>query len=182
MKAKRLVTATIAAAMVAACSGGEDNSVEPTPTIDITVTPATATVVQGANTTANLTLTRAGGVAGEVAVAFEGLPNGVTAAAAPPTLGSSVTSTVLTFTASATASTGTANVTVRATGTGVTAKTATIALTVNAAPSFSLATTAATVAAGGTGTSNITITRAGGFAGPVTLAAEGLPAGVTAVF
>lgn len=182
LETMRLVTAMTAAAVVAACSGGQDNSIEPTPTIEITLTPTTATVVQGANTTANLLLTRAGGFTGEVAVAFEGLPAGVTPAAAPATLGSSVTSSVLTFTASATAATGTANVTVRATGTGVTAKTATIALTVNAAPSFSLAATATTVAAGGTGTSNITITRAGGFAGAVTLAAEGLPAGVTAVF
>ncbi len=182
LEVRRLVTAIVAAATVAACSGGDDNGTEPTPTIDITVAPTTATVAQGGNTTANLTLTRSGGFTGDVALAFEGLPTGVTAAAAPATLGSTVTSSVITFTASGTAATGAANVTVRATGTGVTAKTATIALTVNAAPSYTLAAAAATVAAGGTGTSNITITRTGSFAGAVTLAATGLPTGVTAAF
>ena len=185
LETMRLVTAMTAAAMVAACSGGQDNSIEPTPTIEITLTPTTATVVQGGNTTANLMLTRAGGFTGEVAVAFEGLPAGVTPAAAPATLGSSVTSSVLTFTASATAATGTANVTVRATGTGVMAKTATIALTVTAPPggfTLALQPTALTVQQGTSGNTTVTITRTNGFAGPVNLTATGLPNGVTAAF
>ena len=180
---KRLVTAIIATAMVTACSGGDDNGTEPTPTIDITVTPTTATVNQGGNTTVNVALTRSGGFTGDVALAIEApTGSGITGTAAPATLGSSVTSSVVTLNAGATAPTGAVTVTIRATGTGVTAKTATVALTVNAAPSFSLAATAATVAAGGTGTSNITITRTGGFTGNVTLAATGLPTGVTAAF
>jgi hypothetical protein len=182
LEVRRLVTAMVAVATVAACSGGDDNGTEPTPAIDIVVAPTTATVAQGGNTTVTLTLTRSGGFTGDVALAFEGAPTGVTPTAAPTTLGSSVTTSVITFTASATAATGPATVTVRATGTGVTAKTATVALTVNAAPTYTLAATAATVAAGGTGTSNITITRAGGFAGAVTLEATGLPTGVTAAF
>jgi hypothetical protein len=182
LEVRRLVTAMVAVATVAACSGGDDNGTEPTPTIDIVVAPTTATVAQGGNTTVTLTLTRSGGFTGDVALAFEGVPTGVTPTAAPSPLGSAATTSVITFAASGTAATGAATVTVRATGTGVTAKTATVALTVNAAPTYTLTAAAATVAAGGTGTSNITITRAGGFAGAVTLAATGLPTGVTAAF
>jgi hypothetical protein len=182
---KRVVTAMLVAATVAACSGGDDNGTEPTPTIDIVATPTTATVSQGGNTTVNVALTRSGGFAGDVTLAVES-PTGslITGTAAPATLGSSVTSSVITLTAGAAAPTGAVTVTIRATGTGVTAKTATVALTVNASvtPTYSLAATAATVAAGGTGTSNITITRTGGFTGNVTLAATGLPTGVTAAF
>ena len=182
---KRLVTAMLAAATLAACSGGDDNGTEPTPTINIVATPTTATVSQGGNTTVNVALTRSGGFTGDVTLAVES-PTGslITGTPAPATLGSSVTSSVITLAAGAAAPTGVVNVTIRATGTGVTAKTAQVALTVNASatPTYSLAATAATVAAGGTGTSNITITRTGGFTGNVTLAATGLPTGVTAAF
>ena len=182
LEVRRLASATIAAAMLAACSGGDDGGTEPTPTIDIALSNAALTIVQGTNQTTTVTLTRSGGFTGDVAVTVEGLPTGVTASAAPATLGASVTSSVVTFTASATAATGAATATIRASGNGVTAKTATVALTVNAAPSYSLAAAAASVAQGGTGNSNITITRTGGFAGAVTLSAEGLPTGVTAAF
>src|SRR5687768_11488454 len=125
---RRLVTAMVATATVAACSGGDDGGTEPnpTPTIDIALAAATLAVVQGTNQTVNVALTRGGGFAGDVALAFEGLPAGVAGVAAPATLGASVTSSVLTFTAAANATTGPATVTVRATGTGVTAKTATL--------------------------------------------------------
>lgn len=182
LEVRRLASATIAAAMLAACSGGDDGGTEPTPTIDIALSNAALTIVQGTNQTTTVTLTRSGGFTGDVAITVEGLPTGVTAAAAPATLGASVTSSVVTFTASATAAAGPATATIRAAGNGVTAKTATVALTINAAPSYSLAAAAASVAQGGNGNSNITITRTGGFAGAVTLAAEGLPTGVTAAF
>ena len=40
----------------------------------------------------------------------------------------------------------------------------------------------ATVAAGGTGSAGLSISRGGGFAGPVTLAVSGVPAGVSLTF
>jgi hypothetical protein len=154
----------------------------PAPTYTLSVTPATATVTQGGNTTITVNLTRTGGFAGTVNLTATGLPNGVTASF-NPAAATGNTST-LTLTASATATTGAATVTVTGASTGQTDKTATIALTVNAATAsgYTLAASAATVTAGATGTSNITITRTGGFADAVTLAAEGLPTGVTAAF
>jgi endoglucanase len=57
-------------------------------------------------------------------------------------------------------------------------------LATTAAPSFTLTSSASSlsVAQGGSGTDTITVTGAGGFTGSVTLAATGLPSGVTAVF
>jgi len=61
---------------------------------------------------------------------------------------------------------------------------ATITLTVNPPPSFSLAATPASlsVTPGSSGASSVAITDISGFTGTVTLAASGLPAGVTATF
>ena len=179
----RRLLAVVATATLAAC-GDDDPSTATTPTIAIAVSPATVSVQQGANGTATVTLTRSGGFTGDVALAVEGLPTGVTAA--PVTIGASSTSGVLTFTASATATPATTNVTVRATGTGVTAKTATLALTVTAAPaqSYTIAVAPATtsIAQGANGSVAVTLTRTGGFAGAVGLAVTGLPTGVTAAF
>jgi hypothetical protein len=133
LEVRRLMAVVVAAATLAACGDDDDEGTAPTPTITIALTPATLSVQQGANGTATVTLTRAGGFTGDVAIAVQGLPTGV--AVAPVTIGASSTSGVLTFTASATATPATTTVTVRATGTGVTAKTATLALTVTAVTS-----------------------------------------------
>lgn len=57
-------------------------------------------------------------------------------------------------------------------------------VTVNPTPNFTLSASPASlsVAQGGTGTSTITVTDVGGFSGTVTLAASGLPSGVSASF
>jgi len=83
------------------------------------------------------------------------------------------------------AATGTATVTITGTAGSLSAST-TITLTVKAAPkpSFTLSPSAAnlTVIQGSHGSSTISVVDAGGFTGSVTLAASGLPAGVTASF
>src|ERR1700683_1831107 len=58
------------------------------------------------------------------------------------------------------------------------------ALAGSSSPSFTLASSPSSVAVtrGGSGTSTITVTDRGGFSGSVTLAASGLPSGVTAAF
>ncbi|HUQ82895.1 MAG TPA: hypothetical protein VM076_17215 [Gemmatimonadaceae bacterium] len=181
---KRLMTAMVAAIAVAACSGGDDGT-DPTPEITLAVAPAAVSIAQGATGTVTATITRTGGFAGDVAIAVEGLPTGVTAASAPSPIGSSATSSVITFTVGAAAVAATTNLTIRATGTGVTAKTAPVALTVTAAatPTYTLAAASpVSVAQGATATSAITITRTGAFAGTVNLTATGLPTGVTAAF
>ena len=182
LEVRRLMSVVVATATLTAC--GDDDSTNPSATIAIALSPATVSVQQGANGTATVALTRSGGFTGDVAIAVEGLPTGVTVA--PVTIGASSTSGVLTFTASATAAPATTTVTVRATGTGVTAKTATLALTVTAAPaqSYTIAVAPATtsIARGANGNVTVTLTRTGGFAGAVGLAVTGLPTGVTAAF
>ena len=180
----RIMSALVVATTIAACSSGDDNGTEPTPAIEIALSANTLTLTQGTSGTVNVTLTRAIGFTGPVTLAVEGLPAGVTAVAAPTPIPSGSTTSVITVTAAATATPGTANLTVRASGTGVTDKTGTIALTVNVAPSYTLSVGSATVtvAQGASTTQNITLTRTGGFTGAVALTAEGLPAGVTASF
>jgi hypothetical protein len=187
MELRKLMTAMAAAATLAACSGGDDNGTQPTPAMSIALSASTLSVQAGSNGTVNLTLTRTGGFTGDVAVTFDGLPTGVTAAAAPATIGAAATSSVITLTAAANATPATTNVTVKAAGTGVTTQTATLALTVTAAPAqgFSIAAGSPTisVAQGANNSAQIiTVTRTGGFTGAVTFAAEGLPTGVTAAF
>jgi xyloglucan-specific exo-beta-1,4-glucanase len=169
---------------------GTSGSVTATTTIALTVTPAssftiapsasTLTVVQGKPATDTITVTDVGGFTGSVTLAASGLPSGVTAVfGTNPTTGTSV----LTLTASATATAGTSTVTITGTSGSVTATT-TIALTVSPASSFTIAPSASTltVVQGKTATDTITVTDVGGFTGSVTLAASGLPSGVTAAF
>jgi endoglucanase len=89
------------------------------------------------------------------------------------------------LTASSAAATGLATVTITGAGGGLT-RTTTISLTVNAPqqPDFTISATtpSGTINRGASGTSEITITRSGGFTGSVTLSASGLPSGVTASF
>jgi len=180
------MSAMVAAATLVACSGGDDGGTEPTPAIAIALSSATLSVTQGATQTVNLSLTRSGGFAGDVSIAVEGLPTGVVSTVTPPSLGASVSTAVITIGAAGTANPGVINATVRATGSGVTAVTVPLTITVVAAPvqSYTLAVANPTVTAtqGGTATQTVNITRTGGFAGAVTLTAEGLPTGVTAAF
>jgi hypothetical protein len=156
----------------------------PTPAFTMSLSATSLSIAQGASGSSTITITRTGGFTGAVNLAATGLPAGVTAAFNPtPATG---TSSTLTLTASATATTGSANVTVTGSGTGVTNQTATIALTVTAGAvgsiSIALSPTTVTLPQGGSVTSTVTLTRLGGFNGPVSIAASGLPTGVTASF
>jgi hypothetical protein len=128
---------------------------------------------------ATVTVGAKNGFSGSVGLAVTGLPSGVTAAFSP--VSTSSTSTV-TFTASATAVVGTYPLTITGT-TGSLSSTATIALTV-AVPSFTLSASAASLSVprGGSGVSTISVSDLNGFNSSVTLAASGLPTGVTATF
>jgi endoglucanase len=151
-----------------------------TPSFTLAPSATSLTVVQGKTATDTITVTDVGGFTGSVTLAASGLPSGVTAAfGTNPTTGSSI----LTFTATSTAATGTSTVTITGTSGTVTAAT-TIALTVNPSSSFTLAPSASSlsVTQGGSGTDTITVTDVGGFTGSVTLAASGLPSGVTVTF
>jgi hypothetical protein len=148
------------------------------PAIQIALAPTAVTVQQGGSGTLVVNLTRLGGFSGAVTLAAENVPAGVTIPGA--TIAAGATSAVLTVDAAAAAALTTSNVTVRATGTGVAVQTANFAVTVTPPPSMAIALnpSALTVAIGATGTVAVAVTRGGGFAGAVTLAAENLPAGV----
>jgi hypothetical protein len=141
---------------------------------------AALSIAPGASTTDTITITDVSPFNGSVTLAASGLPAGVTAAfATNPTTSTSV----LTLTASSTATTGAATVTITGTSGSLTATT-TIALTVTTAGSFTIKPSATTlsIAQGASGTDTITVTDVSPFNGSVTLAASGLPAGVTASF
>jgi glucuronoarabinoxylan endo-1,4-beta-xylanase len=162
------------------CSGGSGTG---TGTGSFTLAPSenTLSVTQGSSVTDTITVTDVSPVAGSVTLSASGLPTGVTASfGTNPATGTSV----VTFAASATATTGPATVTITGTSGTLTAST-TIALTVaSAAGSFTLASSAKTlsVTQGGNATDTITVTDISPFAGSATLAATGLPTGVTVTF
>jgi subtilase family serine protease len=153
-----------------------------TPSFTLSDSPSSLSITQGGSGTSTISVTDVNGFSGSVTLAASGLPSGVTAAfGTNPTTGTSV----LTLTASATATTGTSTVTITGTSGSLTATT-TLALTVNATatPSFTLSDSPSslTITQGTSGTSTITVTDKNGFTGSVTLAASGLPSGVTAAF
>ena len=151
------------------------------PSFTLAPTAASVSVDQGSKATDTINVTPANGFSGNVTLSASGLPSGVTASFATNPANSS---SVVTLTASGTATVGgPVTVTVKGTSGALTAS-ATIALTVNSAPSFSLAPVLGTlsVTQGSNSTDTITVTPANGFTGSVTLGASGLPSGVTAAF
>jgi uncharacterized protein with FMN-binding domain len=154
------------------------NASAPAPNFSLSATPYTLT--QGGNGTSTITVTPQYGFSGSVMLSVSGLPSGVTASAFNPA--STMSTSVLTLTASSTAATGTYSATITGTS-GSLSHTAMLNLTVNAsapAPNFSLSATPYTLTQGGNGTSTITVTGQNGFTGSVALSVSGLPSGVTA--
>jgi len=147
-------------------------------------TASTLSVTQGSNATDTITVTPADGFTGTVTLAATGLPAGVTAAFAT---NPATSTSVLTLTAGSTATTGAATVTVTgtsATGTLTTFTTIALTITASSAPSFTLSASpgSVTVIQGNSNTSTVTVNPVDGFTSAVTLAATGLPTGVTAAF
>jgi subtilase family serine protease len=144
--------------------------------------PSSLSIAEGGSGTSTITVSDVNGFTGSVTLAASGLPSGVTAAfGTNPTTGTSV----LTLTASSTATTGTSTVTITGTSGTLTATT-TLALTITStgAANFSIGASPATlsIAQSSSGTSTITVTSTSSFNSAVTLAASGLPTGVTAAF
>ena len=155
-------------------------TVNAAPSFALSASPSTLTVVEGTSGSSTITITPANGFNGTVALSASGLPSGVTASFSPNPAG---TTSTLTLSASSTATKGTATVTVTGTSGSLT-QTTTISLTVTASASYTISASPSTlsVVQGSTGTSTVTITPSSGFSGNVTLAASGLPSGVTASF
>ncbi len=156
--------------------------VSPSPAITLAVGAPTLSATVGASVTSTVTIARIGAFGGDVALALDAPPTGVTAVFTPATITTGSTTASLALTVGATATPGLYTLTVRGTGTGISAQSATIALTIVAAPTFTFTVTSVTAAQSATGTSTVSLTRTGGFTGAVSLVATGLPAGVTATF
>jgi sugar lactone lactonase YvrE len=150
------------------------------PSFTLGASPSSLTLMQGALGTSGITVAGANGFNGSVSLTASGLPSGVTASFSP---NPATASSVLTFTASSTAATGSYNVMITGSSFPLNAA-VTIILTVNPQPNFTLSASPASLveAQGGSATSTITVSGASGFTGNVNLAATGLPPNVTATF
>ncbi len=148
----------------------------------LSVSPPAITIPQCGSGTVTLTETPQNGFTGSVAVTASGLPSGVTVGfGSNPISGAST----ITINVGCSATAGSSVITFTGTSGTLTATT-TLTLTVTPAStgSFSLKPTAAalSIAQGASGTDTITVIDVSPFAGNVTLAASGLPSGVTASF
>ncbi|HTB19780.1 MAG TPA: protease pro-enzyme activation domain-containing protein, partial [Bryobacteraceae bacterium] len=150
------------------------------PGFGLSSSASTLSIAAGASGTNTITVSPQQGFSSPVNLTVSGLPAGVTASFSPA---SAMTSSVLTLIAGSSAAAGTSTITVTGTS-GSLANTARLALTITATSAFTISATPAdlTLTSGGSNTTTIAITPQNGFKGPVTLAASGLPAGVTASF
>jgi hypothetical protein len=193
-------TLTIAASSTATGTStitvtGTSGSTTATTSIAVTVTTANASfslwatattmsIAQGASASNTINVTDVNGFTGAVTLAVSGLPTGVIAVFdANPIAGANALSGLI-LTVASTATAATSTITITGTSGSLTSST-TITLTVTAgsgAGSFVLTPSAATlsIAAGSSGPETISITDVSPFSGSVTLAASGLPTGVTA--
>jgi hypothetical protein len=149
----------------------------------LTASPGNVSVGQGSSAVSTITVTDVGGFSGAVTLAASNLPSGVTATFGD---GAAAGTQVVTLNVSASTPTGTTAVTIAGTGTSgsqtLTAST-TIELTVGP-PAFTVVAGLSTlsIAEGSSSMETVTVTDANGFSGSVTLAASGLPSGLTAAF
>jgi len=178
LRGRAAVIAVLAAFASGACDGKDPSGPPATPLIQLAVGATSLQLQQGATGNIGVTITREGGFSGPVTISAEGLPAGVTAPAV--TIEGGQTQGVLALTAEGAAAPTTANVTIRASGSGVDSKTATVALTLQVRGSFTLgAGSAPSLAQGASATVPVSVTRTGGFIGSVALTATA-PAGITA--
>ena len=150
------------------------------PNFTLSSSPASLTITQGTSGSSAITINQLNGFNSNVSLTATGLPSGVMASFNPQ---SALTSSTVTFTASATAATGTFNVTVKG-GSGSLTSSTVISLTVKAGPNFSLSVspTSLSIARGSKGTASVKITPLNGFTGSVSLSVSGLHSGTTAAF
>jgi hypothetical protein len=157
-------------------------TVAPAPDFTLSVTPAALTVMPGmAGLQVSVTANAINSFAGAVAVAISGLPPGVTANPTTLNLTPGVAQNI-TFTAATTASAGSATLALTGTS-GALSHSANITLTIALSPDFTqtISPTTLTIMAGAPGSPvSVSTTALNSFAGTVTTAISGLPAGVTA--
>lgn len=167
-----------------ACTSTTDPDPDQDPTLSLSISPTSASVEQGGSTTFDGTATLGGNFSGTVTIAVTGLPTGVTVTVGSVTTNGNTASATITIDVDGSVAVGSYPGTVTASGSGLTA-TQTYTLNVTAPPTGSYTMGASpdpiSIQTGATGDVTITLTRSN-FTGAVTLAAEGLPSGVTAAF
>ena len=157
-----------------------------TPDFTVSASPASLSLTQGSSGTTTISTTVSGGFNSALSLSVSGLPAGVTASFSPASIAApGAGNSTLTFTASNTATTGTTNIMITASG-GSATHTTIVGLTVNATatPDFGISVSPASlsVTQGSSGSTTVSITVSGGFNSTVSLSASGLPSGVTASF
>jgi subtilase family serine protease len=147
---------------------------------NLSASPSSLSVALGTKGTSVITVNPLNGFNSSVSISASGLPGGITAAFNPS---STTASSALTLTASSTAALGIVTVTITGTSGGLSHAT-TISLRVTPPPNFSLSASpnSLSLARGAKSTSTISVNPQNGFTGGVSLAASGLPRGVTASF
>src|SRR5439155_1035512 len=169
----------LVAGVAVAVGCGTKESTGPAADYTLSLAPAALTIVQGSTGNTTVTITRTN-FTDAVTLSLGGAATGLTGAFDPaaPTGNTST----LTVSVGAAVAPGVYNLTVDGTGAPGNRSTP-LALTVSAAPDYTLSLTPAalTIAQGATGTTTLTITRTN-FAGAVTLSLGNAPAGVTGSF
>ncbi len=155
----------------------------PVPTLSISPGPATLPVVQGGSATWNVGVVRGGGLTGPVSVAFRGNPAGVSFSPSPLVIGAASTSGATNVTAAISTAPGQYTITFdgsAAGGTVTDSKTALLQVTAQT-PTFTLSLTpsALSVPQGGSAQFTVSVTRAGGFTGAVTVTLTPPSAGIS---
>jgi hypothetical protein len=150
----------------------------------ISPSPASLTVLQGNQGSSTITTTISGGFNASVALSAVGAPTGTTVSFNPTSIAAPGSgSSTMTITVGAGTPTGTYPIIVTGNG-GAIQHTATVTLTVTAAPNFTLSASPASLSMlrGSQGSSSLTTTISVGFNASVALSASGVPTGTTVSF
>jgi subtilase family serine protease len=154
-------------------------TVAPSSSFTLAASPASLTVAPGASGTTTLTMTPVNGFNSTVTLAAGSLPAGITASFAAASIPHTGGQVVVTLKAANTVAAGSYTIPLTGTGGGVTIA-SNVTLVVSG---FTLSAGAsATLVRSGTVAVPFSSAVSNGFSGPLTIAATGLPAGVTAVF
>ncbi len=159
-------------------------SLQGTPALALTVTPATITIPRGSSSQATASVAVSGGLNSSVVLSVTGAPAGVTAAFAPGSFSAPGSGTsALTLTVGASTAAGTYPLTIAATGGGV-VRAITLTLIVPSPSGFTLsvAPNRLILARGGSGSAQVAVKPVNGFNSTVGLSAGPLPAGVAVQF
>ncbi|MDH3205821.1 MAG: hypothetical protein OEO79_04375 [Gemmatimonadota bacterium] len=169
--------------LVSACGGKDPPTQVETPTISVSVSPTSGSVAQGSSLVIAVTVTGGGGFTGAATVSLEAAPSGVTGSAGNVQTSGGNTTADMTVAVGGSVAPGSYTLTIRATGTGVTAVTASFGLTVTATPSYALSATPSQLLLeqGASGTVNVSLSRTN-YTEAVDLSLEGAPTGVTGSF